>query len=94
MIKYHAHNGTITSVPSQINFNPAFPGVVQTRMLHLRNTFPTEGQILKIESNDTRFWPVSYGGVLYPQSASAQVEIAFDPAVENTSETSQRVDEL
>jgi hypothetical protein len=72
--------GSLNITPSLIRFEPAFPGLVQSKIVSSKSSFNVSVYLLSITSEDERIFPVVLNSQLDKNVRTELVKITFDPS--------------
>ena len=71
--------GDFSISPSNIKFEPAFPGLVQSKIIFCRNTFQIPLDIISVSSTDERIVPILLTKRIEPGNKMSVIEIYYKP---------------
>ena len=73
--------GDFSISPSNIKFEPAFPGLYQSKIIFCRNTYKTSLDILSVSSTDDRIIPKLLTNRVNPGNKISIIKIIFKPDI-------------
>ena len=71
--------GDFSISPSNIKFEPAFPGLDQSKIIFCRNTYQTSLDIISVSSTDDRIVPILLTNKVEPGNKISIIKILFKP---------------
>ena len=71
--------GDFSISPSNIKFEPAFPGLDQSKIIFCRNTYQTSLDIISVTSTDERIVPILLTNKVEPGNKISIIKILFKP---------------
>ena len=73
--------GDFSISPSNIKFEPAFPGLVQSKIIFCKNTYKLSLDIISVTSNDNRIIPILLTKKVEPELKTPIIKILFKPGM-------------
>ena len=73
--------GDFSISPSNIKFEPAFPGLVQSKIIFCKNTYKLSLDIISVTSNDNRIIPILLTKRVEPDMKTPIIKIVFKPGM-------------
>ena len=71
--------GDFSISPSNIKFDPAFPGLVQSKIIFCRNSYQKPLDIISVTSSDERIVPILLANKVEPGNKISIIEIYYKP---------------
>ena len=71
--------GDFSISPSNIKFEPAFPGIVQNKIIFCKNTYQLPLDIISVSSTDDRIIPILLTDKVAPGNKTSIIKIVFKP---------------
>ena len=71
--------GDFSISPSNIKFEPAFPGIIQNKIIFCKNTYQLSLDIISVSSTDDRIIPILLTDRVAPGNKTSIIRIMFKP---------------
>jgi len=72
--------GNLNITPSIIRFDPAFPGLFQTKLISSKSSYNIPINVKSFKSGDQRFTPVLLSNTIISNNRTEIIKVIFDPS--------------
>lgn len=83
LIKGNIVLGSLNITPSNIKFDFAFPGIIQTKSIFIKSSFKQNIKIIDVKSSDSRLIPeiCSDNNIIYANNKTEILKITYNPSM-------------